>query len=79
MKGRGALTGLFCLAGAGATVVATVAGWGIHRYALRLLSGYLTDQTKRYWTITLIGYALNLFAVPCWLWPGAGKLPWRLC
>ena len=46
-------------------MVATVAGLGeLIGYGLRLLSGYLTDQTKRYWTITLVGYALNLFAVP---------------
>ncbi len=51
--------------GAGAALVATVAGLGeLIGYALRLLSGLVTDQTKRYWAITLIGYCLNLFAVP---------------
>lgn len=51
--------------GAGATLVATVAGLGeLIGYALRLVSGLLTDQTRRYWAITIIGYCLNLFAVP---------------
>ncbi len=51
--------------GAGAALVATVAGLGeLIGYALRLVSGLITDQTKRYWAITLIGYCLNLFAVP---------------
>jgi MFS family permease len=65
-EGARSINGPFlALLGGGATVVATVAGLGeLIGYALRLLSGYLTDQTKRYWTITLVGYALNLFAVP---------------
>lgn len=51
--------------GAGAALVATVAGLGeLIGYALRLVSGLITDQTRRYWAITLIGYCLNLFAVP---------------
>lgn len=51
--------------GGGATLVATVAGLGeLIGYALRLVSGLLTDQTRRYWAITIIGYCLNLFAVP---------------
>lgn len=65
-EGARSINGPFlALLGAGATMVATVAGLGeLIGYGLRLLSGYLTDQTKRYWTITLVGYALNLFAVP---------------
>lgn len=33
-------------------------------YAFRLVSGKLADVTHRYWQITFIGYAINLFAVP---------------
>jgi MFS family permease len=33
-------------------------------YALRFISGYISDRTRRYWAITFIGYAINLFAVP---------------
>ncbi len=28
------------------------------------MSGYLSDRTGRYWTITIVGYAVNLVAVP---------------
>jgi MFS family permease len=31
---------------------------------LRLFTGYLADKTKHYWTFTLIGYAIDLVAVP---------------
>ena len=33
-------------------------------YALRLVTGYLADKTQRYWLLTIIGYAVNLCAVP---------------
>ncbi len=53
------------LLGAGGTVVGLVAGFGeLIGYGLRLVSGYLGDRTRRYWTITLIGYTVNLLAVP---------------
>jgi MFS family permease len=51
--------------GASATVVGIVAGLGeLLGYAIRLGSGWLGDRTQRYWTITIAGYVLNLFAVP---------------
>lgn len=51
--------------GASGTVVGITAGFGeLIGHCLRLLSGYLTDKTKQYWTITLIGYSVNLIAVP---------------
>jgi MFS family permease len=50
---------------AGAIVVGVVAGLGeFLGYALRLVSGYVTDRLGRYWPITFVGYSLNLFAVP---------------
>lgn len=53
------------LLGAGATVVGIVAGFGeLIGLSLRLVFGYISDRTGRYWTITLLGYALNLLAVP---------------
>ncbi|MER3429067.1 MAG: MFS transporter [Pyrinomonas sp.] len=53
------------LLGASATVVGFVAGFGeVAGYGLRFLSGYLSDRLHRYWTITFIGYAINLLAVP---------------
>lgn len=51
--------------GASATVVGMVAGFGeLIGLSLRLVFGYLSDRTGRYWTMTLLGYALNLLAVP---------------
>lgn len=60
------VTGQFlALLGASATVVGIVAGFGeLIGYAVRLVSGYLGDRTRRYWPITLWGYALNMLAVP---------------
>lgn len=51
--------------GASGTVVGLVAGAGeLLGYALRLASGYLSDRTGRYWAMTIVGYAINLLAVP---------------
>lgn len=53
------------LLGASATVVGIVAGAGeLFGYALRYFSGRLTDKTGGYWTLTWIGYAVNLIAIP---------------
>lgn len=53
------------LLGASGTVVGIVAGFGeLIGYGLRLVSGYLSDRTRRYWVLTLVGYAINLLAVP---------------
>ena len=51
--------------GASATIVGLAAGFGeLVGSGIRLLSGYIGDRTGRYWTVTIIGYILNLFAVP---------------
>ncbi|ASV73231.1 Permease of the major facilitator superfamily [Thermogutta terrifontis] len=55
----------FQVLGASAAVVGVVAGLGeLVGYVLRLGSGYLADRTRRYWMLTLMGYAINLLAVP---------------
>jgi len=65
-EGARSITGPFLGSlGASATIVGIVAGLGeLVGYALRLVSGYLSDRTGKYWTITLIGYVVNLLAVP---------------
>jgi MFS family permease len=65
-EGARSVTGPYLkILGASATVVGIVAGLGeLIGYAFRLLSGMIADRTRRYWTLTLIGYAVNLFAVP---------------
>lgn len=51
--------------GASGMVVGLVSGLGeFMGYALRLLSGYISDRTRSYWVITFIGYTINLLAVP---------------
>jgi MFS family permease len=64
---------------AGPIVVGVVAGLGeFIGYAIRLVSGYLTDRLGRYWLVTGVGYSLNLFAVPLLAlagsWPVAALL-----
>ncbi len=65
-EGARSITGPYlAVLGASATVVGLVAGFGeLIGYGLRLVSGYLSDRTGRYWAITLVGYAANMLAVP---------------
>ncbi|MCR4441741.1 MAG: MFS transporter [Peptococcaceae bacterium] len=51
--------------GASGAAVGVIAGLGeLLGYGVRLLSGYISDRTGKYWFITFFGYFLNLFAVP---------------
>jgi MFS family permease len=53
------------LFGASAVAVGAIIGFGdLIGYGFRLITGYLSDKTKSYWTITFIGYVLNLISVP---------------
>lgn len=62
---RSVMGPFLALLGANATVVGIVAGFGeLVGYVLRLPSGYITDRTGRYWTTTIIGYIINMLAVP---------------
>lgn len=65
-EGARSITGPYlALLGAGAGIVGLVAGAGeLIGYALRLVFGVLADRTRRYWAFTIVGYALNLLAVP---------------
>ena len=62
------------LLGTSAATVGFVSGLGeFIGYAFRLVTGFISDKTKRYWLITIIGYAINLFAIPALaLAPGLG-------
>lgn len=63
--------------GASATAVGLVAGLGeLLGYGLRILSGIWSDKTQRYWTFTIVGYAVNLVAVP--LMAVAGQWQWAI-
>nr|HEX4314363.1 MFS transporter [Kofleriaceae bacterium] len=62
---RSALGPYLALLGASATAVGVVSGTGeALGYALRYWSGALADRTRRYWALTIVGYATNLVAVP---------------
>ena len=51
--------------GASGAVVGLVAGAGeLAGFGLRLLTGYLSDKTQRYWAITILGYVINTGAIP---------------
>ena len=65
-EGARSITGPYlALLGASGAVVGIVSGLGeLVGYSVRLLSGYLTDRTQRYWGITFLGYGINLLAVP---------------
>jgi MFS family permease len=64
---------------ASGAVVSIVTGFGeLAGYALRLVSGRLADVTGRYWPVTLVGYAVQMSAVPALAlthsWPAAAAL-----
>lgn len=57
--------------GASATQVGLIAGVGeMLAASLRLFSGRLADRTRAYWTITIVGYGVNLIAVPALAFAG---------
>jgi MFS family permease len=65
-EGARSINGPFlALLGASGTAVGVIAGSGeLVGYALRFVSGRLADRTHRYWDITIVGYFVNLLAVP---------------
>ena len=65
-EGARSITGPYLgMLGASAAAIGIIAGLGeLLGYAVRLLSGYLSDRTRSYWTITIVGYLINLLAVP---------------
>ena len=65
--------------GASAAVIGFTAGLGeLLGYALRWFSGYLGDKTGKYWLVTIVGYVVNMLAVPALAlagnWPLAASL-----
>jgi MFS family permease len=65
-EGGRSLIGQFLeVLGSSAAAVGIAVGAGeFLGYALRLVSGYAADRTGAYWRITLIGYSINLLAMP---------------
>lgn len=53
------------LLGASAGTIGFVSGLGeLIGYSMRYLFGRITDKTKRYWPMTIVGYVLDIIAVP---------------
>lgn len=65
-EGARSVTGPFLgTLGASALIVGSVTGFGeFLGYALRLVSGRLADRSRWYWPITLVGYVVQMAAVP---------------
>lgn len=65
-EGARSITGPFLGSlGANAVIIGFVAGFGeFLGYSMRLVSGYLSDRSQRYWLVAIIGYVINLFSVP---------------
>ena len=57
-EGARSITGAYLgFLGASGTVVGLVAGLGeLIGYGLRLVTGYLSDRTRKYWAIVTLGY-----------------------
>jgi MFS family permease len=71
-EGGASMNGQFmALLGASALVISITAGLGeFLGYALRPVAGYIADKTGRYWTVTFVGYTINLLAVPAMVFAG---------
>ena len=77
-EGAASIMGAFLsLAGASAAAIGFVSGFGeFVGYSLRLITGWLTDKTKKYWPITIAGYIIDCMAIPAlalvpnggWIW-----------
>ncbi len=53
------------LIGVSAFLISFIAGLGeFVGQALRVVTGIITDKTKRYWLMMIVGYAMNLLAIP---------------
>jgi MFS family permease len=62
--------------GANAAIISIVSGLGeFVGYALRAVAGYIADRTGRRWTLTVVGYAINMLAVPALtMWASASRI-----
>jgi predicted MFS family arabinose efflux permease len=76
---RSVLGPYLALLGASGAAVGAVAGLGeLAGYGLRIVSGRLADRTRQFWPITILGYVVQMTAVPALAlagsWPAAATL-----
>jgi MFS family permease len=63
---RSIFGGYLSLLGASAAAIGFITGFGeLVGYSLRFITGMIADRTKKYWTMTILGYATNVIAIPC--------------
>ena len=63
--GRSILGEYLNLTGASAATIGFVSGLGeLLGYGLRILSGRLADKTKHYWALVILGYTIQVLAIP---------------
>ena len=77
-EGASSIRGAYLtLLGASAGTIGFISGLGeLVGYSMRYVFGKLTDKTKHYWTMTIVGYVLDVLAVPAlalvgehgWVW-----------
>ena len=77
-EGASSIRGAYLsIMGASAGVIGFISGLGeLIGYSMRYLFGRLTDKTKKYWPITIVGYIMDVLAVPAlalvgehgWIW-----------
>ncbi len=77
-EGASSIRGAYlALMGASAGVIGFVSGLGeLIGYSMRYVFGKLTDRTRKYWPMTILGYVLDVLAVPAlalvgergWVW-----------
>lgn len=65
-EGASSIRGAYLsLLGASAAMIGFVSGLGeLIGYSMRYVFGKLTDKTKHYWPMTILGYVLDVLAVP---------------
>lgn len=65
-EGARSIYGVFLsMTGASAAAIGFVSGFGeLLGSALILVTGYIADKTHKYWLMTIIGYTINLLAIP---------------
>src|SRR5437868_14955739 len=79
-EGARSVTGPFLASlGARAAIDGFTAGFGeLIGYGLRDITGLISDRTRKYWLVTIIGYIVNMLAVPALAlagdWPLAAGL-----
>ncbi|QLH75604.1 MAG: MFS transporter [Methanomassiliicoccales archaeon] len=79
-EGTRSSTGAYLgLLGASAAAIGLISGLSeLIGYGLRIVFGWVTDRTGRYWTLMFIGYGINLVAVPALALAGSWQLAFAL-